>query len=204
MEKDLSQLAGRYDLIYADPPWPMWGDPNKNAAAGKHYDLMTLDQIKQMPIKSLFRDKGALFLWATCPRLDIAMDTIKAWGMHYRGIAFIWVKTRKDGEIIHGQGVPPTATKPTSEVCLLATTNKQGRPFPLTSHNTPQVILHPRGRHSQKPSTIRRHIEQLYGDRPKIELFARQSSNGWDGWGNEFPGEEAKEEEQGKRMEARG
>lgn len=28
-------------------------------------------------------------------------------------------------------------------------------------------------------------INQLFGDIPKIELFARQQVDGWDCWGNE-------------------
>lgn len=28
-------------------------------------------------------------------------------------------------------------------------------------------------------------IVKLFGDRPKIELFAREQANGWDYWGNE-------------------
>lgn len=28
-------------------------------------------------------------------------------------------------------------------------------------------------------------IVQLYGNVPRVELFARQNVNGWDAWGNE-------------------
>lgn len=178
-----------YDVVLADPPWPMWGDPKKNAAAGKHYPLMTKEQIHSLPMRSLLRDQssGAFFIWATCPRMDLAIDAIRAWGLHFRGVAFNWVKTRRDGQVIHGQGVPPTATKPTSEICLLATTKPRGRPFPLVSAKVPQVILAPRtGKHSQKPQEVHSHILDLYGDRPRIELFARQHTEGWAAWGNEI------------------
>ena len=30
----LQGMPGMFDIVYADPPWPMYGDPNKNAAAG--------------------------------------------------------------------------------------------------------------------------------------------------------------------------
>lgn len=179
---------GPFDIVYADPPWPMWGDPNKDAAAGKHYSLMTLEEIRALPVRASMSRDAALFLWATCPRLDLALDAISAWGLHYRGVAFVWVKTAKDGHIIHGQGVPPTATKPTTELCLLATTNRRGRPFPLLNAAVPQVVLASRGAHSEKPAVIREHIEALYGPRSRLELFARQSAPGWAAWGNEAPG----------------
>lgn len=176
----------KYDVVYADPPWPMYGDPNKMAAAGKHYDLMSREAINALPIRNILNDNAAVFLWATCPRLDLAMEAIQEWGLHYRGIAFVWVKTRGDGQIIYGQGIPPTATKPTTELCLLATTKPRGRPFPLLWAGCPQVVLAPRGEHSEKPAIVRHYILQLYGDRPRIELFARQNTPGWDVWGGAF------------------
>lgn len=178
---------GKYDIVYADPPWNYYGDPNKMAAAGKHYPLMADNDLASLPVRSLLRDpkKGAFFIWATCPRLDVAIHTIEAWGLCYRGVAFNWVKTRKDGGIIGAQGVPPTGTKPTSELCLLATTKPKGRPFPLLDSKVAQMVLAPRGRHSEKPEIVRDLIVRLYGDRPRIELFARERFGGWDAWGNE-------------------
>lgn len=185
----LEALAGQFDIVLIDPPWPMFGDPNKNAAAGKHYSLMSMEDIKAMPIKQLFRGKnGAAFVWVTCPRADLGIDAIRAWGLHFRGIPFIWAKTRKgDGELIHGQGVPPTSTKPTTELCFLATTNRSGRPFKLLNAAMGQLVPHPRGKHSEKPAIIRDHIVKLYGDRPRIELFARARVDGWAAWGNQVP-----------------
>lgn len=178
----------KYEIVYADPPWSYYGDKNKMGAAGKHYPLMNDEDLANLPVKSLLKDpkKGAFFIWATCPRLDLAVRTIKAWGLHYRGVAFNWVKTRQDGGVIGAQGVPPTATKPTSELCLFATAQSKGRPFPLLDAGVPQVLLAPRGRHSEKPKKVRQLIVDLYGDRPRIELFARTRCAGWDAWGNEI------------------
>ena len=127
----------------------------------------------------------AIPMWATCPRLDFALKLIEAWGLTYRGVAYVWVKTNRRGEIISGQGVPPTFTKPTTELVLAATTKPTGRPFPILDLAQPQVVLHSRGAHSEKPAVFRRRIEQLCGDRPRIELFARTSAQGWDSWGAE-------------------
>jgi N6-adenosine-specific RNA methylase IME4 len=43
----------------------------------------------------------------------------------------------------------------------------------------------PREEHSKKPEIIRNKIVELCGDLPRIELFARQKTEGWDSWGNE-------------------
>ena len=180
-------FEGKYDIIYADPPWSYYGDTHKMGAAGKHYALMADDELAKLPVRELLRDpkRGAFFVWATCPKLDLAIQTIGAWGLHYRGVAFNWIKTRRDGGVIGAQGVPPTGTKPTSELCLLATTCAKGRPFPLLDAGVPQILLAPRGRHSEKPAEVRERIVRLYGDRPRIELFARTTTPGWDVWGNE-------------------
>lgn len=53
--------------------------------------------------------------------------------------------------------------------------------------NKLEVVLAPRpgGRHSAKPPEVRRRIEELLGDVPRVELFARERVAGWDAWGNE-------------------
>ena len=44
----------------------------------------------------------------------------------------------------------------------------------------------PKREHSRKPNKMREMIEKVsYG--PRIELFARESFNDWDCWGNEAP-----------------
>lgn len=177
-----------YDIILADPPWKHYGDPNKMGAAGKEYKCMTLEELAALPVKSLTNKKAALFLWATCPRLDLAIETMKNWGFHYRGVAYIWIKTsKKDGHIITGQGVPPTFVKPMCELVLVGTTNKRGRPFPILTSSQGQYIFAPRTeKHSEKPVEIYERIEALCGDRSRIELFARgKPRERWDAWGDE-------------------
>ena len=39
--------------------------------------------------------------------------------------------------------------------------------------------------HSKKPDEVRQKIVKLMGDVPRVELFARQQTPGWDVWGNE-------------------
>lgn len=186
-ERSIPPLPKRqFDIVYADPPWHYYGSTTKDAAAGKHYDLMTQEELEAFPIKSIMSKKAVLFLWATCPRLDYAIDMIKRWGLHYRGVTYVWVKTNKAGKIICGQGVPPTFTKPTTEFLLAATTIKTGRPFPLLDLAQGQVVLHPRAAHSQKPDVFRTLITDLCGKRSRIELFARDNNvPGWTFWGPE-------------------
>lgn len=175
----------RYDILLIDPPWAHFGDPNKDAAAGKYYQLMTDTDVNNLPLKKILKKDAYVFVWATTPRLNAAIEAIKAWGFHYRGVGHIWVKTRKDGGIINAQGIPPTYSKPTTELLLVATTKKTGRPVKLLNSKLPQVVLAPREGHSTKPEVFRELIESAFGSGYNmIEVFARKQVPGWDAIGN--------------------
>jgi len=75
--------------------------------------------------------------------------------------------------------------KPNIELVLAASTVKTGRPFPLERLDIKQVVTGPRLRHSEKPAEVRDRIVDLLGNRPRIELFARERVPGWDAWGDE-------------------
>lgn len=178
-------MPNKYDVVYADPPWDHYGSPTKWAAAGKEYPLMKDEEILAFPMKSYLADKGVLFLWATCPRLDFAITCIESWGLKYRGVGFVWVKTKKDGTPIGAQGVRPSIVKPLTELVLCASSVARGRPMPLGSESVCQTVFAPREEHSKKPNEVRERIELLYPSAAKIELFARETYPDWDAWGNE-------------------
>ena len=175
----------KYDVVLADPPWNYYGDPNKDQAAGKHYSLIADDEMATLPMRRLMRKRSVLLMWATGPKLDVALRCIASWGLHYRGVAFVWVKTTLDGRVINGQGVRPSVVKPTTEFVLAASLVRVGRPMPLGSEAVGQVVLAARGRHSEKPPDVYSRIETLYPDAKRIELFARNRRAGWHAWGNE-------------------
>ena len=113
------------------------------------------------------------------------MECLKHWELHFRGIAFVWVKSRKDGKPIGAQGVRPSITKPTAEYVIAASKVAKGRPLKLHNEAVPNVILAPRREHSQKPDEVQDYIETMYPNMDRLEMFARSSRPGWDVWGNE-------------------
>jgi len=54
------------------------------------------------------------------------------------------------------------------------------------SNKVSQVVDTHIEEHSKKTDIVRDRIVELVGDLPRIELFARQSVEGWDCWGNEI------------------
>lgn len=140
---------------------------------------MPLDNICRLPVKNISADDSLLFIWTTFPKMYEAHDVIKAWGFEYKTVAFVWVKqNRKGGGIFTGMG---HWTRSNAEICLLAT---RGKPIRF-SKSVHQIIMSPVEQHSKKPDIVRHKIVELAGDLPRIELFARQKTPGWDVWGNE-------------------
>ena len=72
-------------------------------------------------------------------------------------------------------------TRSNAEFCILATKGSPKR----QSAGVHQVIVSHNEEHSKKPQEASERIVQLMGDVPRIELFARQKTPGWDVWGNE-------------------
>lgn len=177
---------GPYEVVLADPPWSYTGAPDKWGAAAKFYNTLSVDDLAKLPVRDVMASCSVLFLWATCPKLDSAIDLIRRWDLHYRGVAFVWVKTARDGRPIGAQGVRPSITKPLTEMVLAASTVQKGRPLPLASESICQTVFAPRTDHSAKPVAVQDSIEMMYPDFRKIELFARSRREGWDAWGDEI------------------
>jgi N6-adenosine-specific RNA methylase IME4 len=179
--------AQEYDVVLADPPWPYFGAQDKWGAAAKFYNTMSAGELADLPIADWLTPRGVLFMWATGPKMDLALSCIHLWGLTYRGIAFVWVKTKKDGKPVGAQGVRPSIVKPTTELVVVASKVIQGRPMPLASESVRQVVFAPKGDHSAKPDTVHRRIEALYPQASKAELFARRHMKGWDCFGDQLP-----------------
>lgn len=171
-------LNKKYNIIYADPPWS-YKDSGCKGAAAEHYQTMSVEDICKLPVKDLADKDCVLFMWATYPQLEEALQVIKHWGFEYKTIAFQWVKTYKSGfgEFL-GLG---RWTRGNTEPCLLAT---KGKPKRINA-GVSQLIFSPLRRHSQKPPEARVKIKKLLGDLSAVELFAREKVEGRDSWGNE-------------------
>ena len=141
---------------------------------------MTKEDIEKIPIAEISEKDSVLFLWVTYPCLEQGIELIKKWGYKYKTCAFTWVKLNKKAKTdFVGMGY---YTRANCEICLLAT---KGKPLKRISRSVRQLVMTPIEEHSKKPNEIRNRIVDLFGNIPRIELFARQHSDGWDCWGNE-------------------
>ena len=174
----------KYNIIYADPPWKYNSRNNINTRFGggvfNKYSLMTMEEIKSLPISNLAEENCALFLWCTFPYLDKQIKLFDYWGFRYCTLGFSWIKTNsKNGKPFFGVGY---YAKSNCEICLMG---MKGQLKPI-SNKVSSVIISPRREHSKKPDEVRNKIVELFGDLPRIELFAREKVEGWNSWGNEI------------------
>lgn len=183
----------KYQIIYADPPWDYRGQLQHAGAgskdtggASRHYGTVKLAGLKTLDVPSIAHANCLLFMWATSPHLDQAIDLGKSWGFQWATVGFVWEKQRVN---------PGYYTMSQCELCLVF---KRGNiPNPRGSRSVRQFLSHPRGQHSEKPNEIRRRIEAMFPRQKKIELFARSKSDGWDAWGDAITAQDAPE--QGKQ-----
>ena len=172
----------RFDILYADPPWDYKGQLQHAGAgsgdtggAARHYGAVRLDTLKTLDVPAIAAADSLLFLWATNPHLDQAIELGKAWGFAWATVAFVWDKLRVN---------PGFYTMSQCELCLAF---KRGRiPAPRGARNVRQLVRARRGPHSRKPDEVRRRIEEMFPALRKIELFARGAhAEGWAAWGLE-------------------
>ena len=164
----------KYDIIYADPPWS-YQDTGYRTSKDQ-YPVLDFKELMDLPIYKIASRNCVLLLWVTMPKLNIVMPIIKAWGFEYKTVAFTWVKKNK--KLFWGMG---RWTRSNAELCLLATKGKPKR----VSASIHSIIEAPNVGHSIKPDIYDK-IVDLLGDIPRIELFARESVDGWDATGLDY------------------
>ncbi len=170
--------AQRYAVVYVDPPWRYGTASDPTRKAEVHYATMTHEELLSLPVSSIAADNAALFLWATPPKLGEAIALVAAWGFNYKTCA-CWDKGGPTGARV-GLG---SFYRQQHELLLVATRGTMPPPSPAV--RPPSIIRAPRGAHSAKPALARAQIEAMYGEVPRVELFARGPVAGWAVWGDE-------------------
>jgi len=175
----IQNLSKKYNIIYADPPWQYRDRSLNRGGAERHYTTMNEEDIANLNIKDITDKNCILFIWTTFPKLFDTEKIIKEWGFTYKTLGFVWIKKNKKSLTnFWGMG---SWTRSNPEICLIAI---KGNPKRISA-SVHSVIESPIEKHSKKPDIVKDKIIELVGDLPRIELFARQTTDGWDVWGNE-------------------
>lgn len=166
-----------FDLIMADVPWRfgLWGKHTSKAAAGQ-YDVMSLDDIKALPVGDLAKPDCVLWMWATAPMLPQAFEVIQAWSFDYK-TSGVWLKRTINGKFRIATGY---RLRSCHEPFLIATIGN-----PKTPRNIPSAFDGRAREHSRKPDEAYALAERMVPDGRRLDLFSREPRPGWDQFGNE-------------------
>ena len=180
---DLNDIKETYGLIYADPPWKQSKGGKKSVrenSSGKPLDYPTcsLDEIKEhlrLATEST-TENSILFLWTIDKYLFEAQQIAESLGykLHAR---MIWDKVT---------GIPAAFTVRYGHEYLLYMYKGKLTPVAKDERGKIHTVFRERvTKHSKKPDIAYEIIERLYPDLKKLEMYARETRDGWDSFGNE-------------------
>lgn len=165
---------GGFRTLVIDPPWKF---KDQGSRISPTYPLMDLEQIAAMPIAEVADENAHLYLWCPMAFTEEAHAIAAHWGFRYV-LDVLWIKTTDDGSRVRfGAG---HYLRHAAEKALFCT---RGTCPPL-NRSTCNVLMTPRGRHSEKPDAFYRMVETVSPD-PRIDIFARKTRPGWEVFGNE-------------------
>jgi N6-adenosine-specific RNA methylase IME4 len=160
-----------FTTVLADPPWDVQQRGSLGAAA--HYNLMSVDAIKAIPVADLMTPNAHCWLWVTNATLRAGYDVMEAWGFTPRS-PLTWIKPRFTlGNYLRNA----------TEHLILGTRGNA----PVRFRSQPTWMFAPLQEHSHKPEEQYAVIERV-SDGPDLELFARRrppSNADWSVWGDE-------------------
>jgi N6-adenosine-specific RNA methylase IME4 len=175
MKVDIFNIERKYQTIYADPPWNESGGGKIKRGADRHYSLMKTKDIIALPVSKIADDNCHLYLWVTNNFLKDGLAVMDEWGFRYI-TTITWMKDRIGlGQYYRG----------ITEHCLFGVKGKL--PYKVINDKRQQGktgFYATKTIHSEKPIEMRQMIEKVSYE-PRIELFAREETDGWDCWGNE-------------------
>lgn len=173
---DFNSINKTYDIIYTDPPWQYGGSGGtKWSPASCYYKTMSFKELAALDMNSISKDNCLLFMWVASPIIPQAISLASSWGFKYITVAFVWHKRRAN---------VGNYTMSGCELCLLFKHGKipQGR---VRRPGVKQFYEEKITTHSTKPHEFRKRIEQMFPIADRIELFGRQTTIGWDVFGDE-------------------
>lgn len=180
-----------YGSIVIDPPWQypnktLWQRPQ--SVPEKHYDTLSLDDIKTLPIIDLADRNCALWLWIPSYHLlrGIGVEVLDAWNhgqpksRQFRPMTtMVWCKSNIGlGHYIRNA----------HENILLAVRGK----YSLKVKDQKSWFLAKRTRHSKKPDVFLDIVERCCHG-PYVEVFARRPRPGWDSIGFDIDGQDIRD-----------
>lgn len=186
IEREIPALPpGKFNVIYADPPW-RYSNVGLGGSAEGHYPTLSVDEIvnytdgKGKSIFDIIDDNAVLFLWAPNAFLEEGLEVCEGWGFEYK-TNFVWIKQKS------AYGKLAFYNFGQHEFLFIGI---KGSFLPEKGSLVPSVLYAEKTKtHSQKPEKMYEIIKSMYPSPCKhVEGFRRDKRPGWEGWGDEYLG----------------
>jgi len=172
--KDMPFPERKYRCIVIDPPWPMKKierEVRQKQGSELDYPVMTLEEIAVLPVRKLASENGChIYLWVTHKFLPKGLKLFEQWDARYQCL-MTWVKPT---------GITPYSWMYNTEHVLFGRIGS----LKLERLGLKLSFEAPVTRHSEKPDVFYERVIEA-SPKPRLEMFARKSREGFAVWGNE-------------------
>lgn len=167
-----------YEMIVIDPAvhFDLYSEAGAKKSPQAQYQTMGDREILDLPVGRLASMHCLLLLWATSPKLPLALQMVETWGFRYKSL-MVWRKTTQSGKVRWGPGY---RVRSTGELVIVATLGN-----PKQAYVPPTIFDGVAREHSRKPDSFYALAEKIMPQARRCDVFSRQQRAGWDGFGLE-------------------